>query len=217
MKEKITLAFDLETIANKDMIKYLPEIEPNKTLKDPEKIKADIEKKKQKQIDELGVNPHTNIICCACFKDVDSDKKFSLMLNPDTLDEKELLLDIWNIINDYQIFVTFNGMSFDVECLKFHSMLNKIPYTDIKDISQRKYDINSNHIDIRMRLTRNNEYAKGTQDFFSSIILGESIENKGSEIQAFWDSGQYDKISKKCINDVDVLSKLYHRLYGYYF
>ena len=43
--KNITVAFDLETIANLDMVQYLPEIKPSGTLKDPEKIKADIIKK----------------------------------------------------------------------------------------------------------------------------------------------------------------------------
>ena len=34
--------FDLETIADKSKIDLLPEVEANKTLKDPAKIEADI-------------------------------------------------------------------------------------------------------------------------------------------------------------------------------
>jgi len=48
-------AFDLETIANKTMVDILPEVKPAGNLKDPEKIKADIEKKKKDQIADLGM------------------------------------------------------------------------------------------------------------------------------------------------------------------
>ena len=61
------------------MIPLLPEVIPNKTLKDPEKIALDIANKKKKQIADMGLNPHTNLICCASFKDVDSGENYTIM------------------------------------------------------------------------------------------------------------------------------------------
>ena len=36
------IAFDLETIANKSMVPFLPDVKPSRNLKDPKKIEADI-------------------------------------------------------------------------------------------------------------------------------------------------------------------------------
>lgn len=41
------VAFDLETIANRSIIKLLPEVTAKGTLKDPKKIEADIAEKKR--------------------------------------------------------------------------------------------------------------------------------------------------------------------------
>ena len=55
-------AIDLETIPDASMIHLLPDPEPNKTLKDPAKIAEDIAKKKEKQLDDMGMDPLMNII-----------------------------------------------------------------------------------------------------------------------------------------------------------
>ena len=164
-KANFICALDLETIANPAMLSLLPEVKPSGTLKDPDKIKKDIESRMGKQISGMGLNPHTNTICCASFQDVYTGE--SVTFGIDTLDgEKELLVKVWDYVNDFQMFTTFNGISFDIECLKFHSMLYKIKPSVV--ISQQKYKT-GNHVDLRMVLSRNNEFAKGTQDYFCKL------------------------------------------------
>ena len=215
-KSRVTAVFDLESIGNPKMFELLPPIEADSRLKDPVKIEADIVKKKEKQWDMLGVNPHTNIICCATIMDADTGESWTYYLDHQTYREDLLLLEIWGKLSEFGTFVTFNGMSFDVECLKFHSMMHSIPKNLTVDISQHKYSLDSNHIDIRMRFARNNEFAKGTLDFFSRIITGKGSDDKGSNVQKWWNDEEHDKIKAHCQSDVEKLWEIYNKIYDYY-
>ena len=58
------LAIDIETMPNPDMISKLPEVVADSRLKDEEKIKADIEKKKAEQIEKMALSPLYGKIAC---------------------------------------------------------------------------------------------------------------------------------------------------------
>ena len=212
------LCLDIETISNPAMLDLLPPVEPNKTLKDLAKIQADIEAKKQAQIDKMGLDPTTNLICSLAVEDVDTKDENVWMLNEGLSNEAELLAEFWEIAHGYDRFVTFNGMAFDIPIIKFHSMLHGVrPAVDIKC---SKYRI-ENHIDIRMILANGDQYAKGNQDYYCKLILGPDQGKPagidGSMVQSFWDAGLYDEIREYNLDDTRKLTQLYQRLLGYYF
>jgi len=214
-KSKILCAFDFETIADPFKVDLLPVIKQNKNLKDPDKIKADIDKKKEKQFSEMGLNPHTNLICCASFQDVYTGEKRTIQMFdiPSISQYKEYLCSIWETLSRYGTYTTFNGIAFDIEVLKFHSMIHRVK--PVFDIGQNKNRI-TNHVDVRMLLGRNNDHAHGSLSYYSKIILGEEQGASGSEIQKLWDDREYEKIKEKCEKDVDCLSRIYIKLKGYY-
>lgn len=208
------VAFDLETIANPARYDSLPPVEPSAKLKDPEKIKADIEEKKLAQIESMGADKWLNMICVASFRDLESEKTVSLVLDKE-MDEKTLLEQIWRTLWPYDRFITFNGMEFDVPVLQAHSCLYRVPIS--KDISIRKYYV-ENHIDLRMILTGWDKYGKGTFDFFCKILLGKGKPDHidGSYVQHYWDCGMVDEIVAYCEDDVKNLDLLYKRVRGYF-
>ncbi len=210
-----TLIMDIETIADPSVIPFLPPVEAKGGLKDPVKIAADIEEKKQKQIETLGLDKTTCLICCVTTLDVDEGEPQSIMLNPDTLDEKALLEEFWEVVHPYAKFVTFNGNGFDVPVLTFRSMINRVQPS--VTIATKKYQI-TNHIDVRAILGNWDTYAKGTLDFYSKIILGESKADDvdGSFVQSMFDVGAYEEImeynQKECLS----LREIYKRMVGFY-
>lgn len=106
MQIKEFLAIDIETMADEEMISCLPEVEPNKTLKDVEKIAINIANKKQEQIQDMAINPlYGKIACISLYND--NIKKVLIG------DEKTILQEFFSIINDY-ILITFNGINFDI-------------------------------------------------------------------------------------------------------
>jgi uncharacterized protein YprB with RNaseH-like and TPR domain len=209
-----TVAFDLETIANPLRYDDLPPVEPSSRLKDPEKIKADLEEKKLVQMESMGADKWLNMICVASFRDIEKKTTKSLVLGKD-MDEKTLLEAIWAELWQYQRFVTFNGMEFDVPVLNAHSCLHRVQIA--VTISTRKYYID-NHVDLRMLLNNWDKFGKGTFDFFCKIFLGrgkpEHID--GSYVQHYWDCGLVNDIVAYCEDDVNQLDLLYNRVRGYF-
>lgn len=209
------LVYDLETIADPKVLEFLPPVEANKSLKNPEKIAEDIAKKKVKQIEELGLDKTTCLVCCVSMMDVDKKEPFHILLDPD-LNEKILLDKFWEIASEYDRFISFNGIPFDAPILTFRSMVNRVQPS--VTISIKKYQI-TNHIDLRMILGDWDKYAKGTLDFYAKIlgVEGKTEGLDGSLVQQMWDCGCYQEITDYCDQDVLATRRLYERMNGYYF
>jgi len=186
------IAFDLETIGNKKMIPMLPEVKPKKNLTNPVKIQEDIEEKKQKQLDTLGLNPWTNLICTFGWCD---GKNSGHLILEDEDSEKKLVYEIWDLLRRFDHFVTFNGIGFDVPVLNAHSLIHRIR-TACK-INIRKYQI-GNHTDLRMVLTNWDSFGSGTFDFFLKLLLGggKAAGIDGSLVQSYWDAGKSEEIGQ---------------------
>ena len=213
-----TLALDLESIADPSKVDQLPPVDANKTFKDSAKIQADIAKKQQVQRDKMGLDPTTNLICSLATRDVDTGDENAWLLNQYLSNEREIIENFWELAHQYDRFVTFNGIAFDVPVIRFHSMIHQVRPS--VDIACNKYRI-ENHIDIRMILANGDQYAKGDQDYYCKLILGPDQGKPtgidGSMVQSFWDAGLHDEIKEYNLDDVRKLSLLYHRLLGYYF
>ena len=210
-----TVVMDLETIPNPAMIPLLPEPEAKANLKDPEKIAADIEEKRLKQIEEMALNAHTNLICCISFMDINTEVISSMLIDPNTLDEKPLLENIWEYLHQFEKFITFNGNAFDVPVLRFHSMVHRVQPS--VNISTAKYRID-NHVDVRAVLGGYDTFAKGSLDWYCRIILGTGKTEgcNGATVQHLFDCGCYQEIQEYCENDVRILAQLYERMIGFY-
>lgn len=213
-----TLSLDIETIADPSKIDQLPPVEAAKSLKDSAKIQADIAEKQQAQRDKMGLDPTTNLICSLATRDVDTGEENAWLLNPDLSNEREILENFWELAHQYDKFVTFNGIAFDVPVIRFHSMIHQVRPS--VDIACNKYRID-NHIDIRMILANGDQYAKGDQDYYCKLILGPDQGKPagidGSMVQQFWDAGLYNEIKEYNMDEVRKLRLLYHRLLGYYY
>lgn len=203
------IAFDLETIANKKIIPILPEPKPNKRLKDPAKIKADIEEKKKKQIEEMGMNPMHNMICCAGWGNANGTNH--IMLEEETEEsEAELLREFWDVLSNYDHFITFNGRSFDLRSMHLHGMRYGIRPGIA--INKSKYN-KGNHTDLRFVLNGNEPMGKGNLNYFSKILIGEQkVEGMtGEQVQEYWDTGRQEEIGIYCEQDCLLTWDLYQR------
>ena len=224
---KTPVSFDLETIADKSVINLLQMPEPHKGMTDPVKIKKDIEKKREKQISEMGLNPATAVICCFGWATKERAPILSggqlvapakiisnhILLENDN--EKKLIQSAWEVLAEYDHFTTFNGNSFDIPVLLMRSAIHRIR-PSVK-ISTKKYTI-SNHTDCRMVLGNWDNFAKGNLDFYSRLLLGESSSGEfgGSDVQELWNLELYDEIIKHCLDDCEKTYRLYEVITSYY-
>lgn len=201
-----TIAFDLETIADRSIISLLPPLEPDSRLKDPEKIKASLQEKDIKRIKELAMNPATNMVCC--FGWTDGANTGNIMLADETPEAHKLLMEqAWDFLSQYDHFVTFNGNAFDIPTLRMNSLKRRVR-VPVK-IDTRRYQI-SNHVDVRMILGNWETFAHGNLDFYSRIFLGETSKHDttgkkmtGDMVQDYWDIGLHEDIAKYCMQDCE--------------
>ena len=208
------VAFDLETIADKHILELFPDIEVKTgNTKDPEKIKAKIKTAKQARVEKMGLNPHENMVCLFTWTN-GNDSGHILLEEESPEAEGELLLQAWEVLSQYEMFITFNGIQFDVPILNLHSMFRKVRPSVA--ISTAKYSI-SNHIDLRMILGNWDTYAPGKLDYYLARCLGrrkmEGVD--GAMVQHMWDVGMKDEIVEYGVKDaVDTLDLyLYAREY----
>jgi len=204
---KKIIAFDLETIADKQMIGLLPEVTAKGNLKDPAKIAADIQEKSDKQIKDMGLSPMMNMICCAGWCDENGPGDI-LLADESYAGEKDMLEQFWEVLSKYDHFVTYNGRSFDLPCMYLHGITHGI--RPAVSIDRGRYN-RGNHTDLRQILAGEDRFAPGKLDFFAKKFLGaqktEGID--GAMVQDYWNMGLYEDISKYCRQDCQITYDLF--------
>jgi len=209
-----TMAFDTETIADKTKIPFLQDVKPKKGLTDPIKIKKNIKEKKEKQLAEMALNPISAQICC--FSWHNEKQAQSLMLKEETqAAEKKLIQQIWEVLYEFEHFVSFNGINFDVPLLKMRSLVHRVMPSI--NISTKRYTV-QNHTDCRMILGNWDKFASGTLGFYSQILLGKSPKEEytGDQVQDLWDMELFNEIKNYCQFDTVCTMELYQLIQQYY-
>ncbi len=206
MSDVKTLIIDLETIPDLTLVDILPEPKADTRLKDPEKIAANIAMKAEKQKKEMGLDPLTNIICCAGFADLDGNTNHIILESEES--EKKLLNNFWDICSDYDHFVSFNGRQFDMRCLYIHSMRHNISPSIA--INSSKYN-RGNHTDLRPVLSGEGAFAKGKLDTYAKLFLdrGKTVGINGEDVWEYWLMGDKEFIGQYCEEDCEITRDLY--------
>jgi len=210
MKKKKIVSFDLETIANPFIFDILPEVTAKGNLKDPEKIAADIQEKQIKQIADMGMDPMLNMICCAGWHSEDGPGSISIE-EATYAAEKKLLIDFWEILSGYDVFVGFNSRAFDIRCMLLHGITHGL--RPAIAIDHGKYN-RGNHIDLRPILAGDGMFAKGKLDFFCKLFLGDQKTEgmTGDQVQSYFEMGLTEEIAEYCQKDCELTYRLYLRV-----
>jgi len=210
--KKNAIAFDLETIPNPAVIPLLPEPEPDKRMTPgSEKYIADMAAKKEKQLDQMSLKPAQNMICCFSF--CDGEGSGAILLSG--TDEAALLTRIWEKLSGYDFFITFNGLKFDVPCLKQHSFVARMRPS--VDIDTSKYRI-GNHLDCYSILSDWGTNPHGGMDFWAKR-LGLPVDKggvDGSMVKSLWDMGDYQTIMDYAVKDAQMTWLIGDMLMKYY-
>lgn len=200
-------AIDIETYKNPDMVKYLPEVKADVRLKDPEKIKANIEAKKQEQIDRMALSPEFGKI--ACIGIYGEDRKEVLVG-----DEKEILKKFKEFLFQCNVtYITFNGKAFD-----FDFIFKRFVFYSLRSLSQMKQYTDKyksqNHIDIMQEYCKFGEYK--SLDLLASIYLGEKkIDFDVKQIPELLKTKEgIEKLKEYCLRDCELTYRLAKK-FGY--
>ena len=220
MNEK-KLVFDIETFKNPNLHDDYMEWKlgdlVNKTLKDPIKIKADMEKKSGKFALDARTGQIIHIGCL--FVNVgeillpentpvletelagNPVKKVEFRLN-DYDSEKAMLLAFlpafFKAIDEGTQLISFGGKRFDIPYIRERAILNYIANPGIVRLSQLTYQYeNQLHCDLE------NFVSGGGLAEWNYLLTGEgSPQNDGANIGTYYLEGDYDVIAMKCEQDL---------------
>lgn len=122
--------------------------------------------------------------------------------------EREILEKFWNVIKDYNQFITFNGRGFDCPFILIRSAVYKIKPK--KDLMPNRY--NDTHIDLLDQLT----FYGASRRRFSLDMWCKTFGIKspkeggitGYEIKDLFKAGRYIDIAKYCVGDLRATKEL---------
>lgn len=122
--------------------------------------------------------------------------------------EKEIIEKFWNIIKNYNQFITFNGRGFDCPFILIRSAIHKIKPK--KDLMPNRY--NDTHIDLLDQLTF---YGASRRRFNLDMwcrAFGIKSPKEGGitgyEVKDLFKAGRYLDIAKYCIGDLRATKEL---------
>jgi predicted PolB exonuclease-like 3'-5' exonuclease len=216
----MVLAVDIETIPNIDMIDCLPEVEPAKNLKDPEKIKSDCEAKKQKLIDDMALSPFYGRICSAAIWGDDLKNYHTIESISDS--EEMYLLDwlfgcIKGTTTEKHQILTWNGYSFDLPFIFKRAMILKM---DIREVGNLKYWNQRYqgfpHTDVMREFCQWNPSEHLSLDMAAKCMLGEpKAEHDFRKFTEYILTGNQEKIGIYNLKDAELTYMIYKLMEGY--
>lgn len=157
------ISLDIETYPNLDMVEKLPEVTPDTRLKDEAKIKADIEKKKAEQIEKMALSPlYGKIACIGYYGDNIQE------VHIDT--EENMLKKLAELMQEGNIFVTWNGTGFDWDFIIKRSIILGIEDFNLRHLEVIRGRKNIQYIDLMEKWCGYGKMAK--LDDVAKVLLG---------------------------------------------
>ena len=196
---------DIETAPGQEP--SLDQFEADKRLKDPEKISANLEEKKEKAWRAQLLDPYEGQVYCI---GIAANDEKPWVIHQET--EKETMQDFedWLAGYKYYKFVGHNILDFDAWWLYTKGLKYKLPYV----VTRFGRDGGTMIVDTIRLLDGTSWKTHVSLDKMSKILLGRSAKNEvdGSMVFDLIQAGQGEKVIKYCKEDVAVLRDCYKEL-----
>jgi predicted PolB exonuclease-like 3'-5' exonuclease len=208
------LVLDIETVGRPDVADYTDEIRAAGNLKDPEKIAADLAKKRDEAIANAALDWNANAIVAVGYQTEETSEP-TVLICRDVEEEAFALRRIWRVYQDRsRRLVTFNGAGFDIPTLVQRSRFLRVP---VPRLDQRKYG-NTDQIDLYRLLTfddtqRTFVIRRTLSNFCKLFALDVPCDaHDGSDIARLVAEGDWDAIAAHVRTDVVKTRMLAERL-----
>jgi len=191
-----TYILDIETKPQANLVDLFNEnLSAPKNIKDPEKIKLAIEKKKLESVKAMSVDTDYAEIFCIGVKELGKEPKIL------SLEEFALLLNR----NQFIQLITFNGKKFDLPVIIKQGIKQKIdlPYKSLKIATERFKSGAIDHIDLMEVLGEYGKYR--SLDTYLQIYLG--IAKKEINFATCTD----EELKEHCLEDISNCELLYNK------
>ena len=206
-----TMVFDIETVGKK--YEELDEVEQDYLLNNLEKAETDKEIAKKK----TGLYSIFGMVCAIGAFNPNSKKGIVLLIGDKDLipekdnytykifdNEKDLLIGFWEIAKEYELFVTYNGDTFDFPYLQIRSGINrvKVPF-EIKKWGGDKF------VDLQNKIRQSHGFK------LEMLCKAFGIENPkeagvhGGDVNELFDNKNYQKIADYVARDAFSTTQLY--------
>jgi len=216
-----TLVFDIETIPHPwDSFDEYTKKQLTKSAQNKEEVEA-IKA-------SLGLSPFTGSIVSLAMYDVERKRGAVYYVGDSSHEtytegefvakertEKEVLEDFWEGATSYDIFVTFNGRSFDIPFLLHRSVMHGV--TPTIQFSQNRY-LNKQsfpyHVDLMDELTMYGQMGKRPSLHLLQRAYGidsKKSEVDGSQVAELFRAGNFRDLISHNIDDVVVTTELYKK------
>ena len=210
------LAFDIETCPMPTCAEYLTDaIEAPSNYKDPAKIAAYIEEKRQKQIADAGLDLDLCEVVAIgwALPSVQGDDDRIYAQTRETTSEADMLSGFWRFVQAVQResgnLVGFNCLSFDLPILLRRSLYLGVPVPKIPLDKYRHEGV----IDVADVLTFNGRMTWRSLSFYArrfGIPHDDSV--KGDQIAALVAAGEWEKVASHVRADVQTTAALAQRI-----
>ncbi len=160
-------------------------------------------------IETMGLEPMNDRILCAGVFIIQYRKNCQIeetkMLYSEN--EKDVLSSFWNVVENGDALVTFNGDRFDIPFLLKRSIIHNIKTKKFVSIDLRKIANGDG-----LQEDKYDKYKKGSLADWANI-LGFQVSTMGGEMMPIlYQNKEWNEITKHCQEDIDITVALYKRL-----
>lgn len=207
------LIFDIETRVDKELVKQIHDPEDTLTLEQAYDLARDtILKRSNQQSDFFPVPFHIPISIATLLAD-ENYRIISLgCQGTDRFSESELIERFWQIFENVQTLVTFNGRGFDLPVLEIQALKHGLSlgryFGTVSAQGRNSYRSNRYndvlHIDLCDYLSNFGAvYPRNSLNLLSKLIgLPGKYTIGGDDVEYLYRQGRYKEINQYCITDV---------------
>ena len=208
-----TIVFDIETVGKK--FEQLDKVEQDYLLNNLEKGEIDKEVAKKK----TGLYSIFGMVCAIGAFNPNSKKGIVLLIGDKDLipekenytykifnNEKDLLIAFWELAKEYELFVTYNGDTFDFPYLQIRSGINrvKVPF-EIK----KNWNGGDKFIDLQNKIRQSHGFKLEMLCKAFGIDNPKEAGVHGGDVNELFEKKEYQKIADYVARDADSTTQLY--------
>lgn len=207
------LVFDIETVPFRDE-------EYSETQREYIKRKLDLSMSRNNAVNILdetskikGTDPYLSKIICIGLYYPQTNQRTALTNDL----EHNILEAFWNAIRTERgLFISYNGVRFDVPYIIKRSMKYRIKPTNTEFLNHTKYNPNPPHFDVMQQLCQRdwNYSLKQACDFFGVPSPKDGAVISSSVAEAYY-AGRIKEIADYCLRDLESTYTLYEVIRSY--
>jgi hypothetical protein len=210
----MALVIDIETIGQS-----VEEIHPRaleylfRGLRRDNAGEDEVEARRKEMVERFSLDPTTGKVICIGLLDTESGEEKALV----DKEETRLLTSFWGYLSESppELFVTFNGKSFDFPFLNIRSAVCRVPPS--MRLPVRRYTAHP-HLDLREALAGGDRHRRGSLDYFCAVFGIPSPKQNldGAGVGPAFRQGRIDEIARYCLGDCRATAALFERLKPFY-